>query len=556
MLWYLSIFKPVYTMLNFRHLLFLFLFIGAVLDASATPDYSLMVPMRDGTHLPTDVYLPKNHQGPSPLILIRSPAGPQAASAIMHTYLTGFGYVVAIQTTRSALDLEGKTLPYLADGWIYQQDGYDTVEWLAKNPVCNGKVGTVGSSALGITQLLMAPTAPPSLVCQYIGVAASSLYHQGIYPGGQLLKNQVEGWLGYYAKDSGVFAFVANQPFMNEFWESLDTRTMAHHVNVPGLHQGGWYDTFIKGTLESFTSRQENGAEGAKGTQKLLIGPWDHYWPKETAYGDFKVPQQGKEIPFPITTLDWFNHHMKGESSGIENLPSVMYYVMGTFDGSPSSGNIWRTASEWPVKSKPLHLYLTKDQELALAPGVSRDLISYKADSGNPVPTIGGRNLFLASGPKDQQTIESRDDVIVFTSAPLDEDLEVTGEILAKITLESDHPDADVALRLTDVYPDGRSILIADGLTRTAHLNSRQVEIDLWSTSIVFAKGHRIRLSIAGSNYPKYEVNKLVGLTGTNTAENKIAMNTIDVGGESPSVLILPVVRKGNTWLTEYRGEH
>ncbi len=548
--------KPVYIMLNFRHLLFLFLFIGSILEASILPNYSLMIPMRDGIHLPTDIYLPSDHQGPSPLILIRSPSGPHASSAMMHTYLTRFGYVVAIQTTRSSLDLEGKTLPYLADGWTYHKDGYDTVEWLAKNPICNGKVGTAGSSALGITQLLMAPTAPPSLVCQYIGVAASSLYHQGIYPGGQLLKNQVEGWLGYYAKDTGVFAFVANQPYMNEFWISLDTRQVAHEVKVPGLHQGGWYDTFIKGTIEGFTSRQENGGEGAKGTQKLLIGPWDHYWPKETSYGDFKIPDQGKEIPFPVTTLHWFDHHMKGESNGMEELPAVMYYVMGPFDGSASSGNLWRTSNQWPVPSKPLQLYLTKEHELSLTPSKSRDLISYKVDSANPVPTIGGRNLFLDSGPKDQRSIESRDDVIVFTSAPLEEDLEVTGEILAKITFESDCCDADVALRLTDVYPDGKSVLIADGLTRTGHTDTfGQVEVDLWSTSIVFAKGHRIRLSVSGSNYPKYEINKHVGLVGANTPEHKIAENTIDVGGERPSVLILPVVRKGDHWLTEYRGK-
>lgn len=540
-------------MMIFKRFLFLLFFFISSCAWAIDPDYTLMVPMRDGVHLHTDIYLPKNHSGPSPLILVRSPAGRQAASALMHTRLTQHEYIVAIQSTRSVMDEEGKTLPYLADGWAYQKDGFDTVEWLAKNPICNGKVGTVGSSALGITQLLMAPTAPPSLVCQYIGVAASSLYHQGIFPGGQFLKNQVEGWLGYYAKDTGVFAFVSNQPFQNEFWTSLDTRPMACHVKVPGMHQGGWYDTFLKGTLEGFISRQEEGGEGAKGKQKLLIGPWDHYWPKETAYGDFKVLETAKNIPHPVTTLDWFDYHMKGIATGIEELPPVIYYVMGPFDGAESSGNVWKTATQWPVPSEPLSFYLTRDGSLSTTVPDTHDTVAYHVDPANPVPTMGGRNLFIPSGPIDQSPIEAREDVLVFTSEPLEEDLEVTGDLLAKITFESDCCDGDIALRLTDVYPDGRSVLIADGLTRTGHfapneerITRRQVEVDLWSTSFVFAKGHRIRLSISGSNHPKYEINMHVGLTGANTPEKKVAHNQVDVGGALPSVLILPVVRNGN----------
>lgn len=537
-------------MMNFNYLLFLLFFSLSSLFAAGTPDYTIKVPMRDGFHLDTDIYLPSDHVGPSPLILIRSPAGRQTASAIMHTNLTKHGYVVAIQSTRSALDEEGKTLPYISDGWMYEKDGYDSVEWLARNPVCNGKVGTVGSSALGITQLLMAPTAPPSLVCQYIGVAASSLYHQGIFPGGQLLKNQVEGWLGYYAKDTGVFAFISNQPYMNEFWISLNTLPMAEHVKVPGLHQGGWYDTFIKGTLEGYISRQENGGEGAKGTQMLLIGPWDHFWPKETAFGDFAIPDEAKKIPYPVSTAEWFDYHMKGVETGVEKLPSVIYYVMGPFDGSPSSGNVWKTSDQWPVPSTPLRLYLTKEGSLVETKPLNKETIAYRVDSANPVPTLGGRNLFLPSGPKDQRPIEERDDVIVFTTAPLEEDLEVTGEILAKITIESDCCDGDVALRLTDVYPDGRSIIIADGLTRLAHsspsderITNRVVDVDLWSTSIVFAKGHRIRLSVSGSNYPKYELNRHVGMTGGNMTDHKVAENKMDVGGDSQSYIDLPVVK-------------
>ena len=208
------------------------------------------------------------------------------------------------------------------------------------------------------------------------------------------------------------------------------------------------------------------------------------------------------------------------------------------------------------MDSVPLTLYLTAEGGLSTENPKEKQTITYKVDPANPVPTVGGRNLFLPSGPADQRAIESRDDVRVFTSEPLQDDLEITGELLAKITFESDCCDGDIALRLTDVYPDGRSVLIADGLTRTAHatpydarITSRQIDVDLWSTSIVIAKGHRIRLSVAGSNYPKYELNRHVGLTGANTPEHKIAENSVDTGGESPSVLILPVVRNGTQCL-------
>ncbi len=555
-------------MIFLRAICLFLIFSGSFVAASddLTPNFTVMIPMRDGVELPTDVYLPpKAEVGSCPCVLMRSPAGRRAPPWLGYAALAQLGYVVALQDTRSALDHEGKTLPYLSDGWGVHQDGYDAVEWLAKSAFTNGKVGTIGFSAVGITQLLMAPSAPPSLKCQYIGVAAGSLYHHGIFVGGQILKNQVEGWLGLYAKDPGMAGFVLNQPFYNDFWESLDTLRVADRVQVPAVHYGGWYDTFVQGTIDAFVSRQERGGPGAKGKQKLLIGPWTHYWPVSSRLGDFDIPADGENPPVDVSLNRWLDHYLKEEDNGVDKTPSVMYYVMGPFDGSPSSGNCWRTADSWPVPAVETAFYLTADQKLVESkPNLQGKVFPYIYDPHNPVPTIGGRNLFLEAGPKDVQKIEKRDDVIVFTTEPFQDDIEITGRVTAKLYFSSDQRDTDVVLRLTDVYPDGRSILIADSIYRTGYTDCLncgeekpsldqvlEVDLDLWSTSLVFAKGHSMRISVTSSNYPRFEKNPNVGIIGSHSGNFAIAKNNVHVGGENLSHITIPVVRRGQKWVAE-----
>lgn len=537
------------------------------------PDTTVMIPMRDGILLPTDIYLPFPDAKDLPCILLRSPAGRQAPFWKNFTEMAKAGYVVAIQDTRSVLDPEGKTFPFLTDGWGKLQDGYDTVEWLAKSSYTNGKIGSWGSSALGITQLLMAPAAPPSLKCQYIMVAAASLYHHGLFPGGQLLKHQAEAWLGFYARDTGLLSYVCQRPFYNEFWRQLNTVEVADRVRVPAMHIGGWYDTFLQGTLAAFNSRQYQGGEGARGQQKLVIGPWTHFWPISIDLGDFKVPQAGMAPPFDISPKRWFDHYLKDMDNDVQNLPPITYYVMGPFDGEESSGNAWRTADVWPVPAEHTPFYLTPDE------GLQEDLsfegmTSYLYDPHHPTPTIGGRNLFLESGPKDQSSIERREDVLIFTTAPLLKDIEVTGNLSVNLFFSSNQQDTDVVVRLCDVYPDGRSILISDGIYRLAVMCPKElaykpkviehdfpitleyekpfeINIDLWATSIVFAKGHSIRISVTSSNYPRYEKNVNIGLIGANKGLFQLAKNTVYMGERYPSHLSLPIVRKGKVWLKQ-----
>lgn len=539
----------------FRLYLYFFIFIFPVLIAELKPDLTVMIPVRDGLQLPADLYLPSPDARNLPCILLRSPAGRNPSGKEI-ALLAKEGYVVVIQETRSALDAEGKTLPFFADGWGNLQDGYDTVEWLAHSSYTNGKVGTWGASALGITQLLMAPTNPPHLKCQYIIVAAASLYHHGIFPGGQLLKNQAEGWLGYYAHDSGVQNYVCQRPFYNEFWKQLNSLDSPQRVQIPGMHVGGWYDTFLQGTLTSFTSRQYEGGEGARGQQKMVIGPWTHFWPVSKHFGDFEIPKEGLQHPVDISPKRWFDYYLKEIRNGMTEIPAVTYYVMGPFDGTPSMGNVWRTSDVWPVPATETAFHLTPNFRLTTEPAAEGSA-SYRYDPMDPILTLGGRNLFLESGPKDQRSIENRKDILVFTSDKLENDVEVTGSISATLYFTTDQKDSDVVLRLCDVYPDGRSILISEGGYRLGVMCYQtgegltvqtdkiyEVKVDLWATSLVFAKGHAIRLSVSSSNYPRLEKNQNMGLLGTHTGQSTQAQNTLYMGEKYPSRLFLPIVEK------------
>lgn len=519
-----------------------------------SPTLSVQIPMRDGVELPTDIYLPSPDARHLPCILIRSPSGRNGFWKPF-VEIAKAGYVVAIQQTRSSLDVEGKTLPFMSDGWGKLQDGFDTVSWLAKSCYTNGKIGTWGASALGITQLLLAVAAPSPLVCQYVIFAAASLYHHGLFPGGQLLKHQAESWLGLYARDTGVITHACQRPFYTEFWKQLNTLEHPERIQVPAIHIGGWYDTFLEGTLSSFLSRQNQGGEKARGRQKLVIGPWAHFWPQSKKLGDYAVPLAGENVPFDISPKRWFDHYLKGIDNGVDELPPVIYYVMGPFDGSPSSGNVWRTSDVWPIPADFTSYYLTEQKTLSFSPG-KEGKMGYDYHPEEPIVTAGGRNLFLDSGPKDQREIEKRKDVLVFTSPILEEDVEMTGPLSGTIYFDSDRDDTDLILRLCDVYPDGKSLLIAEGGLRTGVvcLNKKLEKgkphpyiVNLSSTSIVFAKGHAIRVSVSSSNYPRYEKNMNLGLLGRNSTEGVVAKNQVFVGQKYPSHLLLPVIKKNGS---------
>ncbi|NGX58291.1 MAG: Cocaine esterase [Chlamydiae bacterium] len=523
-----------------------FLFVTFFVQATERePDLTVNIPMRDGIELPTDIYLPKEKPANCPAILVRTPSGKRAYYQA-YAPLSNAGYVVFIQDGRNFIDKEGKTFPWLSDGWGPLQDGYDTVEWISKSSYSNGKVGTMGFSAMGMTQLLMAPSKPPSLKAQYIGFAASNMYHHAMYMGGALKKNQVEGWLGSYAKDSTVIGKALAEGEEGIFWRCLNCTAQAHNVSVPALHYGGWYDVFSQGTLDAFVELQERGDHGARGKQVLVMGPWTHNWPRDVSLGDFKIPENGVRPPININAKNWFDYHLKEQVNALNKMSPVIYYVMGPLDGSSSKGNEWKTAKHWPVPSQPKDFYFANNDALLEQPATQNHL-SYRYNPEDPVPTVGGRNLFLDAGPKDQRMIERRSDVLVFTSQPLKDDIEVTGRLQAVVYVETNKKDTDVAIRLTDVYPDGKSILIVDGIRSLSTVEGFvpgkpvEVEVDLWSTSQLFVKGHRIRVSVSSSNYPQFEKNLNNG--GDRRAAAEVAENIVYFGKGTPSRIVLPVAK-------------
>jgi putative CocE/NonD family hydrolase len=310
---------------------------------------------------------------------------------------------------------------------------------------------------------------------------------------------------------------------------------------------------FLQGTIDQFSGRQHHGAVGAQGTQKLIIGPWQH------AIGKMPVGQltfpNATRVPAPYDPLRWFSHYLKGTDNGVEKEPAVAYYVMGDTATPGAPGNEWRYASDWPIPAKETPVYLTSDRRLSLdKPAVAAAAHEFTFDPANPCPTLGGANLTIDRGPMDQRPIEDRSDVLVFTSEVLDKPVEVTGRVLAKIFVSSSTVDTDLSVRLCDVYPDGRSLLIAEGMQRLRHRKStaqpklltpgqiEEVTVDCWSTSQIFNTGHRIRVTLTSSNFPRFDVNPGTGQPWSDSGEKVKQTNRIHCDAEHPSRLVVPVV--------------
>ena len=522
------------------------------------PTTTVMIAMRDGARLATDLYLPARDARSLPSLLIQTPYGRGNYNREWGARAADWAYAVAIQDMRGRGASEGRPRAFMASGWGAEQDGFDTVEWLARQPWSNGRVGTVGASAMGIAQTMMAPSAPPHLACQYILVGAASLYN-GAYHGGALRKQLVEGWLRDNQYPEGNLAEVLAHPTYDAYWQTSDSIREAGRVRAPAIHYGGWYDIFCQETIDAFVSRQTRGGPGARGRQKLVIGPWLHGGPRANDFGDFALPANARSEPPGVDARRWFDFHLKGIANGADMIPNVIYYMMGSFDGE-GPGNEWRTADSWPPNAATTSLYLRAGGRLTFErPAAGEGSAAFVSDPADPVPTIGGANMRtnaipITYGPKDQRPIEARPDVLVFTSDALDRPLEVTGSVAAELWVASDRRDADLAVRLCDVYPDGRSILIVDGIQRAALREGldravplepgrpARVRAPLGTTSLVLAPGHRIRLSVAGSNYPRFEVNPNTAFSNEPAGTPLKARNTILFDPAHPARLILPVV--------------
>jgi len=509
---------------------------------------TMTVVARDGTRLATDVYLPEG-AGPWPAILIRTPYNKAAAAGIGADGARR-GYAVVVQDCRGRFASTGENLPFHRD----HEDGPDTLRWLLKQPWCNGRVGTWGGSAVAITQLLMVGRDAPQPLCQHLTVGEPNLY-AGMFPGGVFKKAMIEDWLRLAQWGTNALAAWEAHPTYDAYWQERDVSPRYPRANTAAVHLGGWYDIFAQGTINSFAGYQTRGGPAARGRQKLVMGPWTHGVLQNKA-GDLTFPEHAKRPPGDVhDPWKWFDFHLKGASNGFDRLPAVTYYVMGDVSDPAAPGNQWRTAAQWPpVPTRDTPWYLHADRRLAPEkPAASRAALSYLYDPANPVPTLGGYQLTIPAGPKDQRPIEGRPDVLVFTSAPLAEPLEVTGRVRARLWISSDAPDTDFFVRLCDVYPDGRSINVCEGQLRARFREgfNREVplrpgrvyplDVDLWSTSIVFNRGHCLRVHVTSSSAPGSDPNPNTGDPFRARDYHRTARNVVYLDALRPSHVLLPV---------------
>ena len=509
-----------------------------------------MVPMRDGTRLATDVYLPRLPRCAYPVVLVRTPYGRHQVTRLKARFVCRRGLGLVVQDVRGRYGSGGVDRTFSSgNGTSSNTDGHDSIRWLARQGWCNGRVATWGPSAMGFVQNLLAPGAPEALKAQHVMMAPSDMYGQAAYQGGAFRKALVEGWFKENGFSASNLATVRAHPCYDEFWARLNPETRASQVDTPTVFWGGWHDVFLQGTINSFVAVHGRGGPPARGNCRLILGPWSHEDVKRLAdprYADC-WPRAGDPFRF-------FEYWLKGCRNGVPGDRPVHYYVMGDSCDGRAPGNFWRSAESWPPPSEPGQFYLHADGTLGDVPPQDADgVLSYKYDPSDPVPTVGGQNLNLAQGPRDQRGVESRGDVLLFTTDVLTEPLEVTGRILARLYVSSDCPDTDFTVKLTDVYPDGRSMLVADGILRARFRESFEREdflqpgevyeltVDLWSTSIIFNRGHRIRLAVSSSNSPRFEPNPNTGGSWDDGQEARIATNTLHLSSEHPSHVILPV---------------
>jgi putative CocE/NonD family hydrolase len=412
----------------------------------------------------------------------------------------------------------------------------------------------MGGSARGITQYMLAGAVHAAHVCGLPVVGTPDVYAHAIYQGGGFRKALAENWLA----DQGSLDYLpvlVSHPNYDEYWETNDLNTRASMVDARLLHAGGWYDVFGQGTIDGFTMLQYSGGAGALGNQKLVMGPWTHEGSDVLQQGELVYPPNATDYASYITEAEWYEYWIDGVDNGVMDRPAVLYYTMGDVDAPAGPGNEWKWSETWPPPAVPVPIYLHDGLLSEAYPAAGAPSDAYLYDPLDPVPTVGGANLTIPAGPYDQSAVESRSDVLVYTSDLLLEPLEVTGRVRARLWASSDAPDTDWTVKLTDVYPDGRSMLVLDGVLRARHRLSMEsetfmepggvylFEVDLWSTSIVFDAGHRIRIAVSSSNDPRFDPNPNTGHPFRADTETQVAQNTIHRRAAGPSHVLLPVVK-------------
>lgn len=531
-------------------------------------------PMRDGTLLVTDVHYPFPGISPWPTIVIRTPYDRTQTTEMLVLICDVQRYALVVQSVRGMQGSQGNPSFFLTDGWGTLQDGYDCIEWVHNQWFCDGTIGMWGGSAYGITQYLAAGSLPPHLLCCQPLIATPRLYQDAAFQGGEFRKNLVENWLAYLGTPWLADTPAAHPDYDSSYWGTTDLSRRYDLVHLPFYHMAGWYDLFLDGGLDAFTNLQARNHN-----QKLLIGPWAHgdLW-GVVQQGDLTYPANaGRDNTFFADELiAWNDYWLFGRSNGIMDLPRVVFYLMGDCDTPDTTlWNHWVQTDTWPLPDVSYVPYYLRDGHLLdpSAPGPAEKPDTARYDPLNPCPTIGGREylgLPDGYGPKDQRPVEARPDVLCYETGVLESPVTVVGKVKVRLFGSSDRLDTDWMVRICDVYPDGRSILVTDGALMARHRRGLDREdllvpgvpdtfdIDLWSTALVFNVGHRIRISVSSSNYPRFERNPNTGgpFRRNDTLGALVATNVVYHDQALPSALLLPIWPEGPTAIKERRPEN
>ncbi len=526
------------------------------LDLGDVREEHIMIPMRDGKHLSAWLYFPKG-DGPWPAIFEQRYASIEGKRTKLNSAeQAAKGYVVAMVNFRGAQKSEGQWVGYRALAWGKLQDGYDICEWLAKQKWCTGKIGTFGSSQGGFAQNFLAVSAPPHLVCQYMVDTGLSLFQEGYRIGGVTRPERFKGMDKVCrdpADNQALMKEWFSHPNYDDYWKDEDCSLHFDKMNVPCFTIGSWYDFMNQGSVMSFQGRQHRGGTKSRGQQQLLLGPWLH--------GRLNKNNKTAELTFPENATwpekdhmtRWFDHYLKGKDNGVEKEAAVRYYVIGAAQEAGAPGNVWREAKDWPPASDKTPYYLHAEGELNTnKPTEEKSTTPYVSDPLHPME-IPGRGF---PGARDARKFEEQSEVRTFTTEVLKTPTEWTGLVKVVLWFSSTAKDTDVIVRLSDVYPDGRSMLIMDYPRRLRYRDgfdkqvlmkpgeAVKVAFDIGRTSVIFNKGHRIRVTIASTGSPLYESNPQTGGAQTIEPSSKLvtASNSIHHEKGRASHIIAPVM--------------
>ena len=582
------------------------------LENQMIAEFNVPVEMRDGIVLRANIYRP-NQEGKWPVLLHRHPYNKDTPPISFGLYdisrAVRQGYVVIVQDTRGRFASEGKW-ELISTSEQEASDTFETIQWASTLPYSNGEVGMFGESYSAFVQWAGMLQNPRELKAATPSFSWSDSLDGLMYRGGALELGFLSYWqLGMYLdtlsrlysdeqeraialaqlisdidqlktemktlplKQFAPFARNKVAPSILEHFErgmdqdyvdALSLKGKYDKFTVPTLNIAGWYDIFLQGTIENFLQMRNKGGSPEARQSKLVIGPWMHLDHSHQAGEiNFGLAANSAVVDLVGLQLRWFDHFLKGKDTGIINEAPVKLFVMGE--------NVWRDEYEWPLARTiftPYYLHSQGHANTLQGDGVLSTIIPdqepadhYTYDPLNPVITKGGSIMMppdFSSGAFDQREIESRNDVLVYTTPVLENDVEVTGPVKVKLWASSSAADTDFVARLVDVHPDGYAQNLTDGIIRARYRNAAKgeapslikpgkaylYEIDLWSTSNVFKKGHRIRLDITSSNFPRWDRNPN---SGRNFGEDQandvvIARQTIFHDAEHPSSIILPII--------------